>query len=63
MLVKMKHRHVVGLGFVVAGAALQIGATLNAEYPYLRGAAAGALIIGVFIELIGYAFDTANKES
>jgi len=59
----MKRRHVVGIGFVVAGAALQIGAMFNAEYPYLRGAAAGAFIVGVVIELFGYAFDTANKES
>ncbi len=58
---KLGRRHIVGIGFVAVGAALQFAAIFNVDYSDLRGTAAGAFVIGIAVELIGYAFDSVNK--
>jgi len=53
----MKTKTKIGLGFILSGAALQF----ISETQIVNTVAFGLLIIGVIIEIIGYAFEDKPK--
>lgn len=62
----MKTKTKIGLGFLLSGAALQLIATTQEESTMLSGTGMALFLIGVVIEIVGYAFEdksrTKNKD-
>ena len=58
----MKARYIIGGAFILSGVILQMFAVKSAEGTLLKGAGAGLFIMGVMVEIIGYASDGSNKK-
>jgi hypothetical protein len=61
----MKKRHIAALGFVLTGGVLQIYGAIKGEDTTVNGFAAFLYILGIAVEIIGYAagHDDRSKKS